>query len=266
MQSIVEHILGLGLADKLLILAYILGLSCLFISRDSQKWGSLFFFYFLKFFVPNVLPFVGVETRNSNNHTPIDTFEWETTPTQTRKQVLTKTNFKRMDKMEKSGVITNVELAENTENKALRVEIETAQNTDLSSLADVENVTDFLLSNKQQTLFSTLINLPKGAKVEDIKKALTGKTANLVICTESIEALSNGKIKRVEYERASDGETRRTRTMSRTYLKGQKGVEDAFEMLQDELRNRLNEGDFKVISDEEKKEEKKEERKQNFDF
>lgn len=160
--------------------------------------------------------------------------------------------------MEKSGVITNVDLADNVENKALRVEIETATNTDLSTLADVEDVTDFLLSNKQQTLFSTLINLPKGAKVEDVKKALTGKTANLIICTESIENLSNGKIKRVEYERASDGETRRTRTMSRTYLKGQKGVEDAFEMLQDELRTRLKEGDFKVVSDtEEKKEEKK---------
>lgn len=163
-----------------------------------------------------------------------------------------------MDKMEKSGVITNVDLADNVENEALRIEIETAANADLSTLADVEDVTDFLLSNKQQTLFSTLINLPKGAKVEDIKKALMGKTANLIICTESIENLSNGKIKRVEYERASDGETRRTRTMSRTYLKGQKGVEDAFEMLQDELRTRLKEGDFKVVSDtEEKKEEKK---------
>lgn len=163
-----------------------------------------------------------------------------------------------MDKMEKSGVITNVDLADNVENEALRIEIETATNTDLSTLADVEDVTDFLLSNKQQTLFSTLINLPNGAKVEDIKKALIGKTANLVICTESIENLSNGKIKRVEYERASDGETRRTRTMSRTYLKGQKGVEDAFEMLQDELRTRLKEGDFKVVSDTgEKKEEKK---------
>lgn len=160
--------------------------------------------------------------------------------------------------MEKSGVITNVDLADNVENEALRIEIETATNTDLSTLADVEDVTDFLLSNKQQTLFSTLINLPNGAKVEDIKKALIGKTANLVICTESIENLSNGKIKRVEYERASDGETRRTRTMSRTYLKGQKGVEDAFEMLQDELRTRLKEGDFKVVSDTgEKKEEKK---------
>lgn len=163
-----------------------------------------------------------------------------------------------MDKQEKSGVIVNVELAENTENEALRVEIETAQNTDLSSLSDVKDVTDFLLSNKQQTLFSTLINLPKGTKVEDVKKALTGKTANLIICTESIETLSNGKIKRVEYERVSDGETRRTRTMSRTYLKGQKGIEDAFEMLQDELRNRLKDGDFKVVNDtEEKKEEKK---------
>jgi hypothetical protein len=166
-----------------------------------------------------------------------------------------------MDKMEKSGVITNVELAENTENEALRVEIETAQNTDLSSIANVKDVTDFLLSNKQQTLFSTLINLPKGAKVEDVAKALVGKTANLVICTETIEALSKGEIKRVEYERASDGETRRTRTMSRTYLKGQKGIEDAFEMLQDELRNRIRDKDFKVVSDsEEKKEEKKAEK------
>jgi len=163
-----------------------------------------------------------------------------------------------MDKQEKSGVIVNVELAENTENKALRVEIETATSTDLSSLTDVEDVTDFLLSNKQQTLFSTLINLPNGAKVEDVKKALTGKTAHLIICTESIEKLSNGKVKRVEYERATDGETRRTRTMSRTYLKGQKGVDDAFETLQDELRNRLKDGDFKVVKDEEKKEEKKE--------
>lgn len=172
-----------------------------------------------------------------------------------------------MDKMEKSGVITNVELAENVENEALRIEIETAQNTDLSSLADVKDVTDFLLSNKQQTLFSTLINLPKGTKVEDVAKALTGKTANLVICTESIETLSNGKIKRVEYERASDGETRRTRTMSRTYLKGQKGIEDAFEVLQDELRTRLKEGDFKVVSDtEEKKEEKKEKKTVEVDF
>ena len=162
-----------------------------------------------------------------------------------------------MDKLEKSGIITNVEQAENVENEALRIEIETAQNTDLSSLADVDDVTDFLLSNKQQTLFSTLINLPKGTKVEDVKKALEGKTANLIICTETIETLSNGKIKRVEYERASDGEKRRTRTMSRTYLKGQKGVDDAFEMLQDELRNRLKDGDFKVVGDEEKKEEKK---------
>ena len=171
-----------------------------------------------------------------------------------------------MDKLEKSGIITSVELAENTENDALRVEIETAQNTDLSTLADVDDVTDFLLSNKQQTLFSTLINLPKGAKVEEVAKALTGKTAHLVICTESIENLSNGKVKRVEYERASDGETRRTRTMSRTYLKGQKGVEDAFEMLQDELRNRLKDGDFKVVKDEEKKEEKKEKKKSDIDF
>lgn len=165
-----------------------------------------------------------------------------------------------MDKLEKSGIITNVEKAENVENDALRVEIETAQNTDLSTLADVEDVTDFLLSNKQQTLFSTLINLPKGAKVEDVAKALIGKTTNLIICTESIETLSNGKIKRVEYERASDGETRKTRTMSRTYLKGQKGVEDAFEMLQDELRNRIKDGDFRVVNDE-KKEEKKEKKK-----
>lgn len=171
-----------------------------------------------------------------------------------------------MDKLEKSGTITNVEKAENTENEALRVEIETAQNTDLSALADVEDVTDFLLSNKQQTLFSTLINLPKGAKIEDVKKALTGKTANLIICTESIETLSNGKIKRVEYERASDGETRKTRTMSRTYLKGQKGIEDAFEMLQDELRNRLKDGDFKVVSDTEEKKEEKKAEKVKVDF
>lgn len=172
-----------------------------------------------------------------------------------------------MDKMEKSGVIVNVDLAENTENDALRVEIETAQNTDLSALSNVEDVTDFLLANKQQTLFSTLINLPKGVKVEDVKKALTGKTANLIICTESIENLSNGKIKRVEYERASDGETRRTRTMSRTYLKGQKGIEDAFEMLKDELKTRLKEEDFKVVSDtNEKKEEKKEKKAIDVDF
>ena len=32
-----EHILELGLADKLLILAYILGLGCLVLTRDSQK-------------------------------------------------------------------------------------------------------------------------------------------------------------------------------------------------------------------------------------
>lgn len=162
-----------------------------------------------------------------------------------------------MDKMEKSGIITNVEVAENTESNALRVEIETAQNTDLATLANVDDVTDFLLSQKQQTLFSTLINLPKGAKIEDVKKALTGKTAHLIICTESIETLSNGKIKRVEYERATDGETRRTRTMSRTYLKGQKGIDDAFEMLQDELRTRIKDRDFRVIDEEEKKEEKK---------
>ena len=165
-----------------------------------------------------------------------------------------------MDRLEKSGIITNVEQAESEkiDGVALRVEIETAQNTDLSELANVDDVTDFLLANKQQTLFSTLINLPKGAKLEDVKKALEGKTANLVICTESIEALSNGKVKRVEYERATDGETRKTRTMSRTYLKGQKGIEDAFEMLQDELRTRLREKDFRPVKDtEEKKEEKK---------
>lgn len=171
-----------------------------------------------------------------------------------------------MDKLEKSGIITKVEPAENVENDVLRVEIETAQNTDLSTLADVDDVTDFLLSNKQQTLFSTLINLPKGAKVEDVAKGLSGKTARLIICTESIETLSNGKIKRVEYERASDGETRRTRTMSRTYLKGQKGIEDAFETLQDELRKRLKDGDFKVVKDEEKKEEKKKEEKPDLEF
>ena len=172
-----------------------------------------------------------------------------------------------MDKLEKSGVIVNVDLAENTENDAVRVEIETATNTDLSKLENVEDVTDFLLSNKQQTRFSTLINLPKGVKIEDVKKALTGKTANLIICTETIENLSNGKIKRVEYERASDGETRKTRTMSRTYLKGQKGIEDAFEMLQDELRIRLKEKDFKVVSDtEERKEEKKEKKAAEVDF
>jgi hypothetical protein len=69
----------------------------------------------------------------------------------------------------------------------------------------------------------------------------------------------------VEYERL-DGETRRTRTMSRTYLKGQKGIEDATETLRDELRNRLKEGDFKVVSDEEKKEEKKEKKAVDVDF
>ena len=164
-----------------------------------------------------------------------------------------------MDKLEKSGTIVNVEQAESEkiDGKALRVEIETATATNLSELDGKDDVTDFLLAQKQQTRFSTLINLPKGASMEDLQKALMCKTANLIICTENIETLSNGEVKRVEYTRASDGETRRTRTMSRTYLKGQKGVEDAFEMLQDELRNRINDGDFKVVSDEEKKEEKK---------
>ena len=60
-----------------------------------------------------------------------------------------------MEKLEKSGIITNVGLAENVENDALRIEIETAQTTDLSELANEENVTGFLLANKQQTLFST---------------------------------------------------------------------------------------------------------------
>lgn len=171
-----------------------------------------------------------------------------------------------MEKLEKSGIIVNVELAENTENEALRVEIETAQNTDLSALANEENVTGFLLANKQQTLFSTLINLPKGKKVEDVSNALKGKTADLIVCVETIEKLSNGKIERVEYERMSDGEIRKTRTMNRTFLKGQKGIEDAFEMLQDELRTRIKDGDFKVIDDDEKKEEKKEKKAVDVDF
>ena len=172
-----------------------------------------------------------------------------------------------MEKQEKSGIIVNVELAEGTENEALRVEIETAQATDLSELADIEDVTDFLLANKQQTLFSTLINLPKGAKMEDVAKALMNKTAHLIICSESIENLSNGQIKRVEYERQSDGETRRMSSMSRTYLKGQKGVDDAFNALQDELRNRIKDGDFRIVKDEEKKkEEKKAETKPELDF
>lgn len=174
-----------------------------------------------------------------------------------------------MEKQEKSGVIVNVELAEGTENEALRVEIETAQATDLSKLADIEDVTDFLLANKQQTLFSTLINLPKGAKIEDVAKALMNKTAHLIICSESIENLSNGQIKRVEYERQSDGETRRMSSMSRTYLKGQKGIENAFDMMQDELRNRLKDGDFKVVDDEKtekKKVEKKAETKPELNF
>lgn len=47
MQSIVEHTSELGLADKLLILAYILGLGCLVLDRRFHKWvGTPKIFYF----------------------------------------------------------------------------------------------------------------------------------------------------------------------------------------------------------------------------
>ena len=161
-----------------------------------------------------------------------------------------------MDIQEKKGIIKDVELAENAEN-ALRLVVETAEVVNISDLANVEDVTDFVLSNKQQTKFSTLMNVPEGVKVDDLAKAMTGKNITLVICSETIEKLSNGTVTRVKYERQSDGETRKTRTMSRTYVKGQKGISDAFEALQDELRRNLDDETFVDISNEEEKPESK---------
>ena len=161
-----------------------------------------------------------------------------------------------MDIQEKKGIIKDVELAENADN-ALRLVVETAEIVDISNLADVEDVTDFVLSNKQQTKFSTLMNVPEGVKVDALAKALKGKNITLVICSETIEKLSNGTITRVKYERQSDGETRKTRTMSRTYVKGQKGISDAFEALQDELRRNIDDGTFEDVSNEEEKPESK---------
>ena len=160
-----------------------------------------------------------------------------------------------MDVQEKKGIVKSVEIAENAEN-ALRLVVETADVVDLADLANVEDITDFVLSNKQQTKFSTLMNLPEGVDVTKLTKAMEGKDIHLVICSETIEKLSNGTIKRVSYERQSDGETRKTRTMSRTYVRGQKGISDAFDALQDELRRNLEDGTFTDISDEEKTESK----------
>lgn len=161
-----------------------------------------------------------------------------------------------MDKIKKSGKVSDIELVETENSNAIRVEINTATAVNLDELAEVEDITSFLLSKKEQTTFSTLINAD-GLDVEKLTNALKGKSVNIVVCTESIEMLSNGTIKRVQYER-NDGVIRKTRTMSRVYLEGQRGIDDAFSVLQDELRTRLSEGDFEVVDEEEepKKEEK----------
>jgi len=159
-----------------------------------------------------------------------------------------------MDVQEKNGIITDVEVAENADN-ALRIVVETAQDIDLAKLDDYTDLTEFVLSNKQQTKFSTLMNLPQGVDVAKLSEKMKGKNISLIIVTETIEKLSDGTVTRVQYTK-QDGDVRKTRTMSRTYVKGQKGISDAFDALRDELRKNLEDGTFDDVSEEEKPETK----------
>lgn len=151
-----------------------------------------------------------------------------------------------MDRQNKSGKVIKVEIPENVSN-AFRVVVNTASNTDLNTLGD--NITDFILANKVQTEFNILVNMPSGVTIEKLSKALIGKTLDIVVITATISELSNGKCNRVKYVR-SDGTERTTNSISRTYVLGQGGIDNAFEVLHDELKSRLNDGSFEPADDE----------------
>lgn len=154
---------------------------------------------------------------------------------------------------EKRGKVTSIEEVTTSDNRALwRVLVNTAVSMDLQSLNDVSNITDFLLAANERTEFSVLMPTIKDVTTEQITKLLIDKDVDIIVFKARLSDLSNGQIERVSYER-SDGNVRITSSMSRTYIKGSSNAnaEIAFEAMRDELKERITNEDFTIISDEE---------------
>lgn len=155
---------------------------------------------------------------------------------------------------EKRGKVTAIEEVTTSDNRTLwRVLVNTAVSMDLQSLNDVSNITDFLLAANERTEFSVLMPTIKDVTTEQITKLLVDKDVDIVVFKARLTDLSNGQIERVSYER-NDG-IRVTSSMSRTYIKGSSNAnaEVAFDAMRDELKERITNDEFTVISDEEEK-------------
>ena len=156
---------------------------------------------------------------------------------------------------EKRGKVTSIEEVKTNDDRTLwRVLVNTAVSVDLQSLSDVDNITDFLLSANERTEFSVLMPTIKDVTTEQITKLLVDKDVDIVVFKARLIDLSNGQIERVSYER-SDGTIRVTSSMSRTYIKGSSNAnaEVAFDAMRDELKERITNDEFTVVSDEEEK-------------
>lgn len=155
-----------------------------------------------------------------------------------------------MTQSEKSGVISSIEeTTASNGNELFRIIVSTATAISLDALGD--DVTAFLLSQNEQTEFSVL--MPKnGLELAKVEAALVSKTVQIVVFAESVQALSKDTISAIRYTR-NDGTQRITRQLKRTYLKGSQNADarTAFDAMQDELRTRLEDGTFEVVTDSE---------------
>jgi hypothetical protein len=157
----------------------------------------------------------------------------------------------KITETEKRGKVTSIEEVKTNDDRTLwRVLVNTAVSMDLQSLKDVSNITDFLLAANERTEFSVLMPTIKDVTTEQITKLLVDKDVDIIVFKARLTDLSNGQIERVSYER-NDGNVRITSSMSRTYIKGSSNAnaEIAFDAMRDELKERITNDEFTIVSD-----------------
>lgn len=154
-------------------------------------------------------------------------------------------------KQEKIGKVSNVEIiTASNGNELYRISVNTSISEKLDGIANLDNITSFMLDANERTEFSVLMPVIDNISAEKMLEILRGKDVNIIVFKSTIRDLSDNICERVRYK-TNDGHIRTASTMSRTYLKGSQNATDeiAYKAMKDELQERLLNGDFKIVDD-----------------
>ena len=122
---------------------------------------------------------------------------------------LKKNNFRTMvTKQEKIGKVSNVEIiTASNGNELYRISVNTSISEKLDGIANLDNITSFMLDANERTEFSVLMPVIDNISAEKMLEILRGKDVNIVVFKSTIRDLSDNICERVRYK-TNDGHIR----------------------------------------------------------